>query len=154
MRHGDFGNWCTGIPVEECFASIPVIARRVREVQEELSVKFPGMNVRHVVMTSDERDEAWWDLVKAQGWYRLDHSNTATQYGRWFVLPFLTPLLRTSPVAVRYPVIIDAVVQSKGMGFVGTDRSTFSILARRRVEDWQRGATRTVKWGFKGADDH
>jgi len=92
MRHGDFGNWCTGIPVEECFASIPVIARRVREVQEELAVKFPGMNVRHVVMTSDERDEAWWDLVKAQGWYRVDHSNTATQYGRWFVLPFLSPL--------------------------------------------------------------
>ena len=40
------------------------------------------------------------------------------------------------------------------MGFVGTDLSTFSILARRRVEDWQQGVTRTVKWGHKGADDH
>lgn len=154
MRHGDFGNWCEGVPVEECFASIPVIARRVREVQEELSIKHSGMSVRHVIMTSDERDEAWWDLVKAQGWYRVDHSNTAVQYGRWFVLPSLFPSLRTSPAVVRYPVIIDAVVQSKGMGFVGTDRSTFSILARRRVEDWQRGVTRTVKWGSKGADDH
>jgi len=64
------------------------------------------------------------------------------------------PLPRTSPMHVRYPVIIDAVVQSKGMGFVGNDLSTFSILARRRVEDWQRGVTRTAKWGFKGADDH
>ena len=155
MRHGDFGNWCNGTPVEDCFASIPVIARRVREVQEELSIKYPGMNVKHVVMTSDERDEAWWDLVKAQGWYRLDHSSTATLYGRWFVLPFLTlPSSRTSPATSRYPVIIDAVVQSGGMGFVGTHLSTFSVLAQRRVEDWQRGVTRTVKWGFKGADDH
>jgi hypothetical protein len=55
---------------------------------------------------------------------------------------------------VRYPVIIDAVVQSNGMGFVGTELSTFSTLARRRVEDWQAGVTRTVKWGYKGADDH
>lgn len=153
MRHGDFGGWCNGTPLEECFAPIPVIARRVREIQEELSIKYPGMNVKHVIMTSDERDEAWWDLVKAQGWYRLDHSGTTAQYGRWFVPPYVS-FSRTSPAAVRYPVIIDAVVQSKGMGFVGTDLSTFSIIARRRVEDWQRGVTRTVKWGHKGADDH
>jgi hypothetical protein len=62
--------------------------------------------------------------------------------------------LQANPPHARYPVIIDAVVQSNGMGFVGTDLSTFSVLARRRVEDWQRGATRTVKWGYKGADDH
>jgi len=136
MRHGDFGNWCNDTPLEECFAPIPVIARRVREVQEEVSIKYPGMNVKHVVMTSDERDEAWWDLVKAQGWYRLDHSETVAQYGRW------------------YPLIIDAVVQSNGMGFVGTDLSTFSMLAHRRVEDWHGGVSKTVKWGFKGADDH
>jgi len=154
VRHGDFVGWCNGVPVEECFAPIPVIARRVREVQEELSIKHPGMNTKHVIMTSDERDEAWWDLVKAQGWYRLDHSNTAAQYGRWFVLSLLFRLFRSSPTTARYPVIIDAVVQSKGMGFVGTDRSTFSVLSRRRVEDWQRGVTRTVKWGHEGADDH
>lgn len=136
QRHGDFNNWCNDVPLEECFASIPVIARRVREIQEELSIKYPGMNVRHVIMTSDERDEAWWDLVKAQGWYRLDHSNTVAEYGSW------------------YPVIIDAVVQSKGIGFVANALSTFSTLALRRVEDWQGGVTRTVKWGWKGADDH
>jgi hypothetical protein len=89
VRHGDFSNWCNGNPVEECFAPIPVIARRVREIQEELSTKYIGMNVRHVIMTSDERDEEWWDLVKAQGWYRLDHTNTGTEYGRWFVPSFL-----------------------------------------------------------------
>jgi len=61
------------------------------------------MNAKHVIMTSDERDEAWWDLVKAQGWYRIDHSSTAEQYGRWFVLPFsplplLEPHLRMSGI--------------------------------------------------------
>ena len=149
MGHGDFSGWCNGVPVEECFALIPVIAR-----QEELSAKPPDMDIKHVTMTSDGRGEARRDLVKAQGWYRLDHSNTAAEYGRWFVLPFLFPLFRSSLATVRYPVIVDAVVQSKGMGFVGNDLSTFSVLARRRVEDWQRGVTRTVKWGHKGADDH
>ena len=54
----------------------------------------------------------------------------------------------------RYPVIVDAVVQSAGVGFVGTDRSTFSTLARRRVADWQDGAVRLVKWGTTDADAH
>lgn len=96
MRHGDFGNWCNGAPLEDCFASIPVITRRVREVRDELALKYPGMNVKHVVMTSDERDEAWWDLVKAQGWYRLDHSNTSAQYGKWFVFFVSFPFVLTS----------------------------------------------------------
>jgi len=86
-------------------------------------------------VTTCVTDEAWWDLVKAQGWYRLEHSNTAAEYGRWFVLPLHFLLFRSSLAIVRYPVIVDAVVQSKGMGFVGNALSTFSILARRRVED-------------------
>lgn len=54
----------------------------------------------------------------------------------------------------RWPVLLDSVVQSHGVGFVGTDMSTMSLLAKRRTEDWARGATRMVKWGFIGADDH
>lgn len=58
----------------------------------------------------------------------------------------------------RYPVIldaiIDAIIQSRGLGFVGTDRSTFSALARRRVQEWNNGAVRTVKWGQPDADQH
>ena len=57
-------------------------------------------------------------------------------------------------LACRYPVVLDAVVQSMAIGFVGTDRSTFSIMGRRRVSDWNRGAVRMVKWGYVGADDH
>jgi len=54
----------------------------------------------------------------------------------------------------RHPVLIDAVIQSGGVGFLGTDRSTMSTLARRRVQSWHNGVVRTVKWGGKGADDH
>jgi hypothetical protein len=98
QRHGDFNNWCNDNPLEECFASIPVLVRRVREIQEELAIKFPGMNARHVIMTSDERDETWWDLVKAQGWYRLDHSNTISDYGIWSVISAFLPLSSGSSV--------------------------------------------------------
>jgi hypothetical protein len=73
---------------------------------------------------------------------------------RWlasFVVVFLASWLM---VHHRYPVFIDAVIQSSGQGFVGTDRSTMSIMARRRVETWHDGVTRTVKWGSVDADDH
>ncbi|KAH7916414.1 hypothetical protein BJ138DRAFT_468258 [Hygrophoropsis aurantiaca] len=137
MRHGDFNRYCNNLPLDECFASVPTIARRVAEVQEDLR-KRKGMNVTHVMMTSDERDPAWWDQVRAQGWSWVDFNAEKTEeiYGKW------------------YPVLIDAVIQSSGAGFVGTDGSTMTTLARRRVESWQDGPTRVVRWGRPGADDH
>jgi len=135
VRHGDFANWCSPTPLEDCFASISVIARRVEEVKKEL-LERKGLVVNHVVMTSDERNSTWWDAVASQGWYGIDHAQTAARYGEW------------------YPVLIDAAIQSSGVGFVGTDRSTMSVLARRRVQSWVDGAVRTVKWGRPGADDH
>lgn len=54
----------------------------------------------------------------------------------------------------RYPVLIDAVIQSNGAGFVGTDRSTMTVMARKRVQSWHDGPVRTVKWGTPTADDH
>lgn len=45
----------------------------------------------------------------------------------------------------RYPTLIDAVAQSMGAGFVGTLRSTMSLVAARRVEDWNGGPTRMVR---------
>ena len=91
-----------------------------------------------VIVTSDEKDPAWWEEVAALGWRTVDHdaAGTAEAFGGW------------------YPVIIDAAIQSGALGFVGTDRSTYSIVSRRRVETWNDGATRTVLWGYKGADDH
>ncbi|KIK70678.1 hypothetical protein GYMLUDRAFT_32719 [Collybiopsis luxurians FD-317 M1] len=135
IRHYDFAGWCGDVPLDECFASIPVIARRVREVQEQIREE-KGITVNHVIMTSDEREEAWWKEVADQGWRFPDHSRTKELFGDW------------------YPVLIDAAIQSAGAGFVGTDRSTMSIMAMRRVQSWQGGATRLVKWGHAGADDH
>jgi hypothetical protein len=54
----------------------------------------------------------------------------------------------------RYPVFIDAVIQSNGAGFVGTHGSTMTTVALRRVESWHNGPTRVVRWGWPGADDH
>ena len=110
---------------------------RYREVQDELRER-KGMDVERVFISSDEKDPAWWDQIKALGWRTIDHDamRTAEVYGRW------------------YPVILDATIQSSAVGFVGTDRSTFSIVSRRRVESWHDGVTRVIKWGFKGADDH
>ncbi|KAL1951501.1 hypothetical protein VTO73DRAFT_650 [Trametes versicolor] len=140
VRHGDFANWCWAAEKpEDCFAPLPVIARRVREVQEELLAR-KGLDIpmTRVIITSDEKDPAWWEEVRALGWRTLDHeaAGTAEAFGRW------------------YPVILDAAIQSGAHGFVGTDRSTYSIVSRRRVESWHDGATRMVLWGYKGADDH
>ena len=119
-------------------------------------------------MTSDESDQTWWDEVTALGWVRMDHDEqrTVERYGRWYVPICYCSVTSTCmrrmimrsrshiTLPSRFPVILDAAIQSSGQGFVGTDRSTFSILSRRRVLDWQDGAARMVLWGRKGADDH
>ncbi|KAJ7447236.1 hypothetical protein FB451DRAFT_1411978 [Mycena latifolia] len=125
VRHGDFVGWCT-VPVKDCFAPLSAIARRVAEVKAEL-LERRGIAVTHVIMTSDQTDSAWWDAV---------HSRTVAQHG------------------VRYPTLMDAAIQSGTVGFVGTDRSTVSVIARKRVSSWQGGVVRTIKWGTPGADDH
>ncbi|ETW87012.1 hypothetical protein HETIRDRAFT_307790 [Heterobasidion irregulare TC 32-1] len=137
IRHGDFINYCGETPKEDCFASLSVVARRVQEVQDEVQERY-GYRPERVVMLSDEREPGWWDAVRLLGWYTPDHiaEDTTAKYGRW------------------YPLLIDAVIQSSGIGFVGTDTSTMSVLARRRVQDWHGGAVRTVKWGTPNADDH
>ncbi|KAG1864729.1 hypothetical protein DFJ58DRAFT_772603 [Suillus subalutaceus] len=137
IRHGDFRNYCNDLPLDQCFASLPVIARRVAEAQEELRTQ-KSIEVTQVIMTSDERDPEWWSGVRAMGWTWVDYATERTEeiYGKW------------------YPVFIDAVIQSNGAGFVGTHGSTMTTLARRRVESWHGGPTRVVKWGSPNADDH
>lgn len=51
-------------------------------------------------------------------------------------------------------MILDVVVQSMGTGFVGTQYSTMSRIASKRVRDWQDGLSAEVRWGSPGADDH
>ena len=54
----------------------------------------------------------------------------------------------------RYPVFIDAVIQSSGIGLIGMHGSTMSLLAGRRVQDWYKGVYKDVRWGTPNADDH
>jgi len=146
VRHGDFKNLCGDRATEDCFASLDVIAKRVKEVKEELAKRPEFQNSdgtpieMPVIMTSDERDATWWDAVRSQDWTWIDHGpdgeNTSNVLGSW------------------YPVLIDAIIQSLGHGFVGTDQSTMSVIAQRRVEAWQNGSTRLFLWGYKNSDDH
>ncbi|KAJ7269244.1 hypothetical protein B0H12DRAFT_1094832 [Mycena haematopus] len=136
-RRDDFQGWCGEYTNEQCFAPLHAIARRVDEVKAEIWQQ-KRIAVNHVIITSDERDEAWWDDVADLGWRTPDHARLKTEerHGAW------------------YPVLIDAAIHSRGSGFVGTDRSTFSILAGRRVKSWNEGPVRMVQWGRPGADDH
>ncbi|KAJ7654723.1 hypothetical protein B0H17DRAFT_956880 [Mycena rosella] len=134
-RRDDFQGWCGDYTTEECFASLYVIARRVQEVKAELWHR-KGIITNNIIITSDEQDKMWWAQVAALGWRTPDHSHTEETYGAW------------------YSVLIDSVILSQAAGFVGTDRSTMSILAARRVDSWREGAVRFVLWGRPGADDH
>ncbi|KAJ7493293.1 hypothetical protein B0H11DRAFT_2277367 [Mycena galericulata] len=136
-RRGDFGGdpECKNLPAEDCLAPLSAYARRVEEVKAEI-LETKSISIDRIIMTSDEKDPAWWNAVYQLGWTTPDHSQTAERYGAW------------------YPIFIDGVIQSGGLGFVGTHKSTVSILADRRVSAWQGGVTRTVYWGWKGADDH
>ncbi|TFK56646.1 hypothetical protein OE88DRAFT_1730116 [Heliocybe sulcata] len=129
FRRGDFMIHCLDWKTDGCFATLEMFAKAVSEVQEELW-RRKGIRVTHVIMSSDEKDPAWWDEVAALGWRWLDHEKEqiAEKYGEW------------------YPVLIDAVIQSSGVGFVGTDMSTMSLLAAKRTEEWHEGVSRTVTW--------
>lgn len=79
--------------MEDCFASIVILARRLEEIKTELG-ELRGIAVDHVIVTSDEGDEAWWGQVADQGWNRIDHSGTAERYGAWYVTFFRVSLSR------------------------------------------------------------
>ena len=61
------------------------------EVQAELRER-KGIDIpmTHVIMTSDETDETWWDEVRAIGWVKMDHDKLGTveRYGKWCVSCF------------------------------------------------------------------
>lgn len=136
VRRGDFVKLCGDNPAETCMPPLAAYARRVQEIRDELRI-IRSLAVERVIITSDEQDPAWWDEVRALGWSFIDHEQqgTTSKHGKW------------------YPALIDAVVQSMGIGFVGTARSTMSLVAARRVEDWNGGISRQVSWGRNGADN-
>ena len=78
----------------------------------------------------DETSPTFWQQVKEEGWFAVDHAkeDTLALYGEWY-LP-----------------IIETAMLSYAVGFIGTDDSTFSLVAARRVEDWNNGIARITKW--------
>ncbi|KAF8528126.1 hypothetical protein BU17DRAFT_81363 [Hysterangium stoloniferum] len=122
IRHGDFGASCGDNP-DECFRPLSDYEGHVTEIMASLKLKGITLPSHHVLVTSDERRPAWWAQVAALGWRYTDHvrEKTEDRYGKW------------------YPSLIDAVAQSMGVGFVGTDHSTMSMVAMRRVKDWNGG---------------
>lgn len=58
------------------------IVRRVDEVKQEI-LERKGIHIKHVILTSDEKNTTWWHAVSNQGWYRVNSSETVEQYGTW-----------------------------------------------------------------------
>jgi hypothetical protein len=81
-RADDFVAYCNNRPKEECFPSIATYQRRIEEIQEETRERL-GLIPQHVIMLSDERDPSWWDSIRTQGWYMIDHGaeDTVHKYG-------------------------------------------------------------------------
>ncbi|KAG8699792.1 hypothetical protein FRC09_006377 [Ceratobasidium sp. 395] len=141
VRRTDFEGGCyTEKDREKCFAPVKAYERRVNEIKQGLLAQPNEVNVTKVLVTSDERDPKWWDQVAALGpeWGWIDHDSeqTVQKHSKWF------------------PVILDAMFQSMGAGFVGTEQSTMSHIARKRVQDWQGGLGVEVRWGDPNADNH
>ncbi|KIO33664.1 hypothetical protein M407DRAFT_65342 [Tulasnella calospora MUT 4182] len=132
VRHSDFLHQCGDVKLEDCAAPLSAYVRRVKQVQDELAIihgpDSPLAKVQNVVVTSDERDPKWWTEVHNLGWLGTNKfdEEIGTKYGRWF------------------PTVIDAVIQSRGKAFVGTQGSTMSDYAARRVQDWQHGPWKLV----------
>ncbi|KZV69025.1 hypothetical protein PENSPDRAFT_609280 [Peniophora sp. CONT] len=130
-RRGDFFDYCdqAGLPRESCYPTMDEYRFAIDRLRSAIEDKL-GVSPSHVIMLSDERDPAWWAEIRAQGWYVPDHEGAGTleKYGWW------------------YPVLLDAVIQSSGVGLLGTPGSTFSLVAGRRVMDWQGGVYHEIAW--------
>ncbi|CAK5280721.1 unnamed protein product [Mycena citricolor] len=129
-RRDDFKAYCSGGKISQglCLPTLDGYAAQVEEVQAELAER--GIHVRHVIITSDEDDPEWWKLVSARGWHYIDHVGLKTR----------------ERLGVWYPILIDSVVLSAGIGHVGTEGSTMSWIAAKRVRDWHGGVTRLLDW--------
>jgi hypothetical protein len=155
VRHGDFDGGCSeGTTLETCYAPLSTYAKRVVEVQTELRERH-GVEAKHVLMTSDEQDKTWWEGVRQLGWAHIDFANEPEDeiLTKWSVFYVSTDgLPREADELSRYPIVVDSAAHSMAAGFVGTERSTVSLMAVRRITAWGYGVVRTVNWGWPDAD--
>ncbi|KAJ7230244.1 hypothetical protein GGX14DRAFT_410216 [Mycena pura] len=75
-RHSDFTIYCPRAN-PRCFAPLSAIAKQVEERNR--------IRVDHVFVTSDERNQMWWDQVAQMGWRTADHGRLKTEeaHGVW-----------------------------------------------------------------------
>jgi len=150
--HGDFLADCPrkqqkGLP---CYPSLGKYDELVIEIENELKRMgrlHPDEGRLPVIMTSDETDEEWWDLVAVMGWKRIIFPEELA------IPPGLN--LRNVPVEEDWGaevyeklwqrMLVEIALQGFGTGFIGTPSNTMSLMAARRVEHWQGGVTRMVK---------
>jgi hypothetical protein len=146
IRRGDFGNHCKQGRKPPCFAPVSKYRDLAQKIQDQifetqkirvttvyvasgtsslLNLISPvhALTVDDILLLTDEQDPTFWQEIESFGWTYLNHTTerTTERLGEW------------------YPLLIDKIALSLGVGFVGTSASTFSILNARRVEDWNRG---------------
>ncbi len=148
VRRGDFANSCPEeLTKDECMTPFAFYAHAAQRIARALRTER-GIDLRYVFVTSDERDASWWDTVRAETTYNASSSSGLEYvYLNHTALDTAShPLVLASGHTEWYPVLVDAIVQSLGTGFVGSEGSTMSLVAARRVEDWQWGGAA----GFMG----
>jgi hypothetical protein len=141
-----------------CFTPLSVFAEAVENVKSELILKISTsssieplteeqIRALPVIVFSDEprhstptyiyrfhrangSSEAWWAGVDNLKWISIDHQSplldTEKKWGYW------------------YPSLVDSVLMSNAVGFVGTEMSTYSLLAGLRVHKWKGGPIRMI----------
>jgi len=154
IRRNDFEQYCPEGPVggdrsEGCFTPLSTWIQAVNSVQSDLMTKRgPTALPLPVLIFSDEpkrttpwfmnrfhrpagTSEAWWAEVDKLGWISIDHQSpeidTENRWGFW------------------YPILLDQVLMSHAAGYVGTEMSTFSLMAGKRVNGWWGGPVQMVR---------
>ncbi|PVG04853.1 hypothetical protein CPB86DRAFT_778166 [Serendipita vermifera] len=154
-RHGDFLDNCEGRKQQgkACYPPLSTFERLIEEMEEELrnQGKLSWFEGRlPVIVTSDETDEEWWTEVERYGWKRV-------KYPRSLDLPpgFVHVKGREDERVAKETydklwerMLVEIAIQGYGTGFIGTEGSTMSLMAQRRVEHWQDGVTRTAKFNI------
>lgn len=129
IRTGKAIDWSGGHVANTTTELIDSFKAGVEVVQDQLRRRRKGhRGDLPVLFTTDADDSFFLTRIHRLGWVHVNHIDfaTAARFGGW------------------YPDILDAVLLSRAVGFVGTRMSTFSHLAARRVESWNHGITTIV----------
>ncbi|KAG9006312.1 hypothetical protein FRB93_008801 [Tulasnella sp. JGI-2019a] len=159
IRRGDFQGHCGGQSLKTCFAPLSIVAEHVDRVRQQLitrSSPWAGASAfRHVLVTSDEQDPLFWAEVRGLGWSAFGWTEANDSDWSPTMFDFRPELLgsrdkwdhkRIVPDS-WWPALVDAASQSMASGFVGTADSTMSLLAMRRVREWNSGVGVMVPFG-------